>query len=154
MASLCGLVQTYAQLFLARVGLGIGEATLNNRTDDVLAATAALADILAACPLGRQCRSTDILRILWDQKGFYQNDTFGAAADLGHKVRETVESGTVAMILDFARVPFTDVSAARAVETVVADAERAGKAIYIAGLQGEVRQTLEALNALADVQAA
>lgn len=31
---------------------GIGEATLNNRTDDVLAATAALADILTACPLG------------------------------------------------------------------------------------------------------
>ncbi len=28
MASLCGLAQTYAQLFLARVGLGIGEATL------------------------------------------------------------------------------------------------------------------------------
>jgi len=28
MASLCGLAQTYAQLFLARVGLGVGEATL------------------------------------------------------------------------------------------------------------------------------
>lgn len=31
---------------------GIGEATLNNRTDDVLAATAELPDILAACPFG------------------------------------------------------------------------------------------------------
>ncbi len=28
MASLCGLAQTYAQLFVARVGLGVGEATL------------------------------------------------------------------------------------------------------------------------------
>jgi len=28
MASVCGLAQTYAQLFLARVGLGVGEATL------------------------------------------------------------------------------------------------------------------------------
>ncbi len=28
MASLCGLTQTYAQLFLARVGLGVGEAAL------------------------------------------------------------------------------------------------------------------------------
>ncbi len=28
MASLCGLAQTYAQLFIARVGLGVGEATL------------------------------------------------------------------------------------------------------------------------------
>ena len=28
MASMCGLAQTYAQLFLARVGLGVGEATL------------------------------------------------------------------------------------------------------------------------------
>jgi MFS family permease len=28
MASLCGLAQTYAQLFLARAGLGVGEATL------------------------------------------------------------------------------------------------------------------------------
>lgn len=31
---------------------GVGEATLNNRTDDVLVATAGLPEILAACPLG------------------------------------------------------------------------------------------------------
>ena len=47
--------------------------------------------------------------------------SFGAAADLGHHVRERVSSGAKALILDFSRVPSIDLSAARAVETIACD---------------------------------
>jgi len=74
--------------------------------------------------------------------------SFGAAADLGHQVRERVRKGkTAALILDFSKVPFIDVSAARAVETIIVDATDAGKLIYETGMSGTVRQTLESLNA-------
>jgi SulP family sulfate permease len=74
--------------------------------------------------------------------------SFGAAADLGHQVRERARKGkTAALILDFSKVPFIDVSAARAVETIIVDAADAGKLIYETGMKGSVRQTLENLNA-------
>ena len=74
--------------------------------------------------------------------------SFGAAADVGHQVRERVKKGkTAALILDFSKVPFIDVSAARAVETIIVDATDAGKLIYETGMRDEVRQTLESLNA-------
>jgi len=74
--------------------------------------------------------------------------SFGAAADVGHQVRERVRKGkTAALILDFSRVPFIDVSAARAVETVIVDATDAGKLIYETGMSDAVRKTLESLNA-------
>merc|ERR1711879_422264 len=44
--------------------------------------------------------------------------SFGAAADLGHHVREWVKPGSRVLILDFSRVPTMDVSASMAVETV------------------------------------
>ena len=56
-----------------------------------------------------------------------------AAADLGHHVRETVEPHQRAVVLDFSDVPFLDVSAARAVETVAVDAKDA-QDLYVAGL--------------------
>ena len=74
--------------------------------------------------------------------------SFGAAADLGHQVRERVKKGkTAALILDFSRVPFIDVSAARAVETIIVDATDSGKLIYETGMSDSVRQSLESLNA-------
>ena len=73
--------------------------------------------------------------------------SFGAAADLGHHVRARVESGAEAMILDFSRVPFIDLSAARAVETIAADAHQAGRAVFITGMNDAVRKTLEGLAA-------
>jgi SulP family sulfate permease len=74
--------------------------------------------------------------------------SFGAAADVGHKVRERVRKGkTAALILDFSKVPFIDVSAARAVETIIVDATDAGKLIYETGMSDTVRQTLVSLNA-------
>jgi len=71
--------------------------------------------------------------------------SFGAAADLGHQVREKVREHTSAIVLDFTRLTFIDVSAARAVETIAIDANQAGKTIYVAGLNEEVAGVLEGL---------
>lgn len=71
--------------------------------------------------------------------------SFGAAADLGHQVRERVREHASAIILDFERLRFIDVSAARAVETIACDARDAGKTIYICGLNEEVASMLDGL---------
>lgn len=73
--------------------------------------------------------------------------SFGAAADVGHQVRERVKHSASAIILDFSRVPFVDVSSALAVETIICDARQAGKIVYETGMSKEVRETLEGLNA-------
>ncbi|WDI31465.1 SulP family inorganic anion transporter [Hyphococcus flavus] len=73
--------------------------------------------------------------------------SFGAAADLGHHVRERVKNKANAIILDFSRVPFIDVSAARAVETIACDARQAGKTVYVTGMSPKVEQVLAGLNA-------
>ena len=74
--------------------------------------------------------------------------SFGAAADVGHQVRERVKHKTTAIILDFSRVPFVDVSAARAVETIIRDAHDVGKIVYETGMNDSVRKTLTALNSI------
>lgn len=73
--------------------------------------------------------------------------SFGAAADVGHKVRERYIDATHSIILDFNRVPFLDVSAARAVETIACDAHKAEKVVYIVGMAPEVLATLTSLDA-------
>jgi SulP family sulfate permease len=73
--------------------------------------------------------------------------SFGAAADLGSQVRDRSKGKGDAMILDFTRVPFLDVSSARAVETIVCDGRRAGKTVYTTGMNQEVRDVLAGLNA-------
>jgi len=73
--------------------------------------------------------------------------SFGAAADLGHHVRERVREHASAIVLDFSRVPFLDVSAARAVETIACDAKQAGKTVYVTGLNDKVTGVLAGLNA-------
>ena len=73
--------------------------------------------------------------------------SFGAAADLGLQVRERVKVKGDAIILDFSRVPFVDVSAARAVETIICDARHAGRKVYVTGMNSEVKSTLTGLNA-------
>ncbi|MDG1463052.1 MAG: SulP family inorganic anion transporter, partial [Gammaproteobacteria bacterium] len=74
--------------------------------------------------------------------------SFGAAADVGHQVRERVKGKTRAIILDFSKVPFIDVSAARAVETVIRDSHDMGKLVYETGMNDAVRNTLVSLNSL------
>lgn len=73
--------------------------------------------------------------------------SFGAAADVGHHVRERYRDGMRAIVLDFQRVPFLDVSAARAVETIACDAKRAGKRTFVTGMSDEIAETLVGLEA-------
>ena len=60
--------------------------------------------------------------------------SFGASTDLALRVRERAQEKGEAIVLDFSRVPFLDVSAARAVETIICDARVAGRTIYILSL--------------------
>ena len=72
--------------------------------------------------------------------------SFGAAADLGHQVRERLSPKRhTSLVLDFSRVPFMDVSAARAVETIAQDATHAGKRLYLCGINEAVAASLEGL---------
>lgn len=72
--------------------------------------------------------------------------SFGAAADVGHQVRERVGKDlTRAIVLDFSRVPFMDVSAARAVETIGSDAQRSGKRVFISGMNDEIKEVMTGL---------
>jgi len=73
--------------------------------------------------------------------------SFGAAADLGHQVRENSRGRGQALILDFSSVPFVDVSAARAVETIGCDADSAGKKVFISGMNDSVKAVLTGLSA-------
>jgi SulP family sulfate permease len=73
--------------------------------------------------------------------------SFGAAADLGHKVRDKVNEGAQVLILDFSRVPTIDLSAARAVETIVCDAKHAKKRVCVAGMNASVHAILSGLGA-------
>ena len=72
--------------------------------------------------------------------------SFGAAADLGHHVRERISpTHHTSLVLDFSKVPFMDVSAARAVETIAQDAAHAGKHLYVCGINEQVTASLEGL---------
>ena len=72
--------------------------------------------------------------------------SFGAAADLGHHVRERIsQKHHTSLVLDFRRVPFMDVSAVRAVETIAQDAAHAGKHLYVCGINDDVAANFEGL---------
>ena len=72
--------------------------------------------------------------------------SFGAAADLGHHVRERLSpEHHVALALDFGRVPFMDVSALRAIETIAQDAAHAGKHLFVCGINDAVAQSLDGM---------
>jgi len=73
--------------------------------------------------------------------------SFGAAADLGHHVRARTLRGAEILVVDFSRVPFIDVSAALAVETIACDAKAAGKQVYLSGTNPQIRGVLAALGA-------
>lgn len=74
--------------------------------------------------------------------------SFGAAADLGHHARTLFSNnGLKALILDFTAVPFLDMSAIRAVETIADDAYHNGRALHVCGMSQKVRDTLSALDA-------
>jgi len=71
--------------------------------------------------------------------------SFGAAADLGHHVRERAPKGSQVLILDFSRVPKIDVSAAMAVETIATDALGSGRSLVISGANDDIKEVLKGL---------
>lgn len=73
--------------------------------------------------------------------------SFGAAANLGHHVRRHAHKRAHSIVLDFSRVPFLDVSSARAIADISLDARSSGKNIYVAAMNDKVRSTLAALEA-------
>jgi len=79
--------------------------------------------------------------------------SFGAAADMGHRVRERTRKDTQVLLLDFSRVPFIDVSAARAVETIADDAVESRKQVFVCGMSDEVKAVLDSLNANRNIPA-
>nr|WP_268885097.1 SulP family inorganic anion transporter [Iodidimonas gelatinilytica] len=74
--------------------------------------------------------------------------SFGAAADMGHRARERTDGKVSSLILDFSRVPFLDMSAANAVETIIQDGKNSGKRIYLTGLRDDVHAVLKGLGVL------
>ena len=72
--------------------------------------------------------------------------SFGAAADLGHQVRDKWKDGHAALIMDFSRTPNVDLSAIKAIETIAEDAELAGKQLLISGASGEISDLLHGLD--------
>lgn len=79
--------------------------------------------------------------------------SFSAAADLGHHVREKADGREQVLILDFSRVPFLDLSAAKAMETIIEDARHAGKDLYLAGVSEPVHDVLNGLDIAASIEA-
>jgi len=77
--------------------------------------------------------------------------SFGAAADIGHHVRLQDKEHTEAIVLDFSRVPFMDVSAANAVETIAIDAEHSGNRLYLSGINDAVDEVLKGLRLLDEI---
>ncbi|MEM9169281.1 MAG: SulP family inorganic anion transporter [Pseudomonadota bacterium] len=73
--------------------------------------------------------------------------SFGAAADLGHHVRDGAQGGARAIVLDFTHVPSIDLSAARAVETVARNAHTSKKLVFVSGMNADVARVLAGLNA-------
>lgn len=72
--------------------------------------------------------------------------SFGAAADLGHQVRDKWKDGQAALIMDFSRVPDIDLSAIKAIETIAEDAKAAGKQLLISGASQEIDDLLHGLD--------
>ena len=71
--------------------------------------------------------------------------SFGAAADVGHQIREKSKGPSQVMIFDFSQMPFIDVSAARAMETIANDGKVSNKLVYISGMNDQIRTMLTEL---------
>lgn len=73
--------------------------------------------------------------------------SFGAASDLGHYMRLRTKQGVAAVVLDFSRKAFIDVSAIRAIETIACDAKTDGRPVFYTGMNPVVKAKIAALGA-------
>ena len=70
--------------------------------------------------------------------------SFGAAAELSHRLRSNIRKNGLT-IIDFGSVPFLDLSGAKAIEDIIRDAASSKQALYISSANAEVKKGLEAL---------
>jgi len=77
--------------------------------------------------------------------------SFVASADLGHYMRKRVAGGVEAIVLDFTRTEFVDVSAIRAIESIAMDTKADGKQVYTVGMSDLVRSKIAGLGADKDL---
>ena len=70
--------------------------------------------------------------------------SFGAAAELSHRLRSNIRKNGLT-IIDFGNVPFLDLSGAKAIEDIIRDAASSKQALYISSANAEVKKGLEAL---------
>ncbi len=73
--------------------------------------------------------------------------SFGAAANMGHQIRTHAHDDADILILDFSRVPFIDVSSARAIADISQDAHAAGRHVYVAAMGENLKKVLRSLEA-------
>ncbi|NNU17587.1 SulP family inorganic anion transporter [Parvularcula sp. ZS-1/3] len=70
--------------------------------------------------------------------------SFGAAADIAHRVRQNVK-GREVLILDFTQMPTIDVSAVYALQSIIEDAKRENRHVILCNVNAEVRKMLDGL---------
>lgn len=105
---------------------------------------------LPKLPVGMSPEESDLMKRAGGRVSLFDFGgplSFGAAADVGHHVRERVKNSAEAIVLDFSSVPFIDVSASRAVETIGCDARHANKRVFISGMNDDVKAVLTGLDA-------
>lgn len=68
--------------------------------------------------------------------------SFGAAADLSHEARERMQGDTGAIVLDFGRLAFVDMSAIVAIETILEEAGTSRTAVYLCQVNDDVQAAL------------
>ncbi|MBA44251.1 MAG: sodium-independent anion transporter [Magnetococcales bacterium] len=70
--------------------------------------------------------------------------SFGAAAELSHRMRSNMSKNGL-IIIDFSTVPFLDLSAAKAIEDIIRDAVTSKQDLYLAGANDAVKKGLKAV---------
>lgn len=70
--------------------------------------------------------------------------SFGAAADIAHRVRQNVH-GREVLILDFIQMQTIDVSAAYAIQAIIEDAQKEERYVLFCHVSDDVRQKLDGL---------
>lgn len=68
--------------------------------------------------------------------------SFGAAADLSHQARERMHGDIGAIVLDFGRMTFVDMSAIVAIETILDEAGKSRTSIFVCRMNEQVRAAL------------
>lgn len=71
--------------------------------------------------------------------------SFGAAADLNHRIRYLAAEKDI-VIIDFSGVPHLDVSGVKAIETIMEESHGLNRKLFISGANKEVEDVLHALD--------